>query len=126
MHAGECNLFHTETLWRGISNATGFKDDKDEQIVLNTGLYNANITWKETTPLKKACSVKDGWEGRGRDNLTVYVLPQHEVCRSECCGEIQNKQFYIAHPYGTHTVMAKKVEVLERLNAWFLSSEHYN
>ena len=98
-----------------MSNATGFKD---EQIVLNTGLYNMNITWKETTPLKMTCSVKDGWEGGGRDNVTVYVLPQPEVCQSD-----RNKQFYIAHPYGTHTVMAKKVEVLEGLNAWFLASE---
>ena len=29
----------TETLWKGISDATGFRDDKDEHIVLNTGLY---------------------------------------------------------------------------------------
>ena len=106
-----------ETLWRGISDATGFKDDKDEQIVLNTGLRNVNITWKETTPLKKACSVKDGWEGGGRDNVTVYVLPQHEVCRSD-----RNNSFTLL-THSTHTVMAKKFEVLEGLNAWFLSSE---
>ena len=93
----------------------------DEQVILNTGLMNANVTWKTTTRLSKACSVRDGWEGHGRNNISVHVFSQCMICRSECCGKIKSKNFFVVHPFGTHTVMSKKLEVLKRMNAWFLS-----
>ena len=66
----------------------------DEQVILNTGLMNANVTWKTTTRLSKACSVRDGWEGHGRDNISVHVFSQRMICRSECCGKITSKDFF--------------------------------
>ena len=110
----------TESLWRTISNVTGIESERSEQVSLNTALKRMNMKWKKTTPLSKCCFLQEGWEGKGRDGIKVYVLPQTLICRSGCCDPKRWQEFYVVHPYGTHVQMEEKKKALQIMHAWYI------
>ena len=115
-----CVIPFTDSLWREISNTTGIKKERSEQISLNVGLGRMNMKWHKTTPLSKCCSLKEGWEGEGRDGINVYVIPQTLICRATCCNSKRWRKYYVVHPYGTHVYMRQKKKALQKMHAWFI------
>ena len=95
--------------------------EKDEQVTLNNALLQMNSVWQEKTPVNKMCTNKEGWEGRGEDDIRIYVFPPQVFCRAGCCKPTMSRNtLYNAHPIGSKTILSAKEAVLKEMKAWFL------
>ena len=110
------SFFYTESLWRHISSLSG-----GEQHNFNTALLQMNPVWQQKNPVNKMCTNKEGWEGRGEDDIRIYVFPPQVFCRAGCCKPTMSRNtLYNAHPIASKTILSAKEAVLKRMKAWFL------
>ena len=117
IHSCVVHFFYTESLWRHISPLS----ENSEQFILNHALQQMNSVWQEKTPVHKMCTNEEGWEGRGEDDIRIYVFPPQIFCRAECCKPTMSRNtLYCAHPLGLKREFGEKEPVLKEMKAWFL------
>ena len=106
-------LFCTaETLWEYIHNST----IEDEQCLLNHGMQDLGVRWKETTK-RKFCTMQSGWQHYGP--LSSIIFPQSMFCR-QCCKRGGLDGYYVVHPNSLHLNLTLKYRKLKGLKSWFL------
>ena len=116
-------LYYTETLWKHTSSKPYIQD---EQILINTVLVEMDTVWEKRTSVQELCTVREGWEGRGDNDIHIYVFPAQVSCRSGCCKpSMPRDSLYCTHPYAASkwVDMRPKEVVLKELQAWFLPQE---
>ena len=86
---------HTESLWESVRE---YKSG-DDQIKMNYGIDAMNIKWitKNLNHSNASDSLSILWQAKGRDNLTLTLLPQRIACRQKGCIPEVVGQCYIWH-----------------------------
>lgn len=95
----------------------------DDQILFNTALERAGITWTpytETLRPSSNASLNTGWTGHAPSGLKVTLLPLGVACRGEGCQRGVRGEAYIWHRGRNRHKIETMSEKAEQDGVWFL------
>ena len=104
-------MIHFICWHQGISLLTNSVPNLSEQPYINNALLEMNTVWENTTQTQHIAG--GGWEGRGDDDIPIYLFPREVFCRKSCWGH-SNARAYLLHPVASKSDLELKESVLKK------------
>lgn len=116
--------FSSEQFWEAFNQSTN--ETFNDQGKVNVVLYDMQVQWKEHGPQDNQSIETAAWKGKGKDGISIVILPASVVCRQTCKSKyITTLHYYIWHKGGSQS-QAGKALYASRAHLWRLRGDWEN